>query len=120
MQRVPQPDIDPSARDRERRSSWPGLVLGVVGLLTGLFGLGRVTDVETVGGGLAIESEINMAFAHGGVRVVTPKPGPAMSPETGLPPWTGPLGLAGGPGMGEREGKLKLRVDAGATSPCPT
>ncbi len=118
MSRVPQPAIDPAARDPEIRASWPGLVLSVVGLLTGLFGLGRVTNVETVGGGLAVESEVNMAFAHGGVVVVSPKPAPSPPAATGLPPWTAPQGLAGG--TGTSDGKVKLQVDAGAKDPCPT
>jgi hypothetical protein len=119
MIRVPQPPMNPSARGAERHPAWLGLVMAGVGALFALFGLGRLTDIETVQGGLAIEREVNMAFAHGGVRDVSSQPpptipnrfGPPMSDEPVLPHQTA------SPGESE---VVWIRIDMTAQNPCPT
>lgn len=119
MKRVPQPPINALTRRREQRGAWPGLVLSVAGLLAGFFGLGRLTDVETVQGCLALEKEINMAFAHGGVKEAQAKPSPPSALNPGQPllsPEGLPLNLPATHGGGP----LRFRIDTTAKDPCPT
>ncbi len=119
MRRIPQPPVDLAARSREERSAWPGAVVAAMGLLLALFGLARITAVETVQNTTAREAQINLAFAHGGVRYVHPA---APSLPDGMMP---PVGLPGeGPGAwgapATSSARSRLLVDLGAKDPCPT
>jgi hypothetical protein len=122
MIKIPQPPILRDLRPAEDRKFWSGLLVSLAGLLLALFGLGRITDVETVQGGLAIEKEINMAFAHGGVKVTGLKPAPLPPPpDIGLPPGEDPnFPPIPPPILEPNNADVKLRIDPTATDPCPT
>ena len=104
-------------RDREERGPWPGLMMAAVGLICGFFGLGRVTDVETLQGSLALEKEINVAFAHGGVKDARPKP-PSLVPLLPGQPVPSPETLFA---QTRATGNTpRFRIDTTAKDPCPT
>jgi hypothetical protein len=120
MRRVPQPPMDKNARSTERRTAWPGLAIAVAGVLAGLAGFGRLTEVETVEGERAFESEIHLAFAHGGVEVAQPEM-PSIPSGVGIPPWENPGFLPPplpSPSQGPAEGPIRINLNA--TDPCPT
>ncbi len=115
MKRIAQPPIDPRTRPAERRGFGPGLTLAVLGALAAFFGLGRITDVETLQGSLAIEREIHVAFAHGGVRYADYKPPGPGSPD-GV--WTEDREATSTSSSKSR--RLLFRIDTAAKDPCPT
>ncbi len=115
-----QPRVDPAQRPRETRSFLPGFVFCVAGLLGALYGLGRLTSVEKVSGDLALETEVNMAIAHGGVRyVVEQQAGPES--EFDRARRRGVVeGMPGGAGWREPARVGRLRIDLTSKEPCPT
>ena len=119
MRRVPQPPIHAATRPRESRSAVPGLALALAGSLAGFFGLGRITDVETLQGGLALEREIHMAFAHGGVRDTHKTPPTLAALETAA---NNPAldALASVPASAHSQGRPRFQIDTTAKDPCPT
>jgi hypothetical protein len=95
-----------------------GLSIGGVALLLALFGLVRLTRVETVDEDFALEPQVNLAFAHGGVRMVHPQM--AMPSIPGAPPWMpGDPPLVGAEPQQKPRGS-RLAIDLAAKDPCPT
>ena len=116
MPKIPQPPIQPFNRDREVHSWYAGMILGVLGLLLAGYGFLRATDVETVQGGLARETEVNMALAHGGVKDADKAP-PPLPPE--MQNWTDP-NQPPPPPPPILTGISRLRIDLSAKAACPT
>ena len=120
LQRLSQPPVNPALRDAEHHDSWAGFIVALIGLLLAVCGAWHVTDVETVGGGTAWETQLVKAFSSGGLQYphqVAPPPPPKLddpaaeaealdrwarqSASAALVPW-------------------KVRVDTSAKTPCPT
>jgi len=120
LTRVLQPSIDPFSRPREVRSFWLGFVLALAGLLLALFGSGRITNVETVTGDLAKETQANMAFAHGGVKFVVAEASPETQPEFAVPPPPNTDGVPPVSLLPPMSGRSRLCIDLTARDPCPT
>jgi hypothetical protein len=118
LKRIPQPPIDLARRSREERPAWIGSSIAGLALLLAVIGLVRLTRVETVDENLALEPQVNLAFAHGGVRMVHPKV--EMPSIPGAPPWMPgdpPLTVAG---PQARLRGSRLAIDLTAKDPCPT
>ncbi len=112
--------IHPAQRLTESRSFWPGFILCLAGLLLALFGLGRITAVEKVSGDLALETDVNMAIAHGGVQLTGEEQQltePQTEPAARAHATEGTLADAQ---LRVRSAKSRLRIDLSAKEPCPT
>jgi hypothetical protein len=113
FRRVAQPPVNPAMRDAERHDFWTGFVLAVVGFVLLLCGARHLTGVETVQGGTAWETQLVKAFSSGGLRFpeqVAPPPPPKDADPAALERWA----------RQNPPPTWKVRVDAGATTPCPT
>jgi hypothetical protein len=119
LRRVPQPKIDPARRSPERHDFWPGFLVAVVAAVLVWQGASRVTAIETVDKEPARETQLIKAFSSGGLKYEKPSDAPppqlddpAMAAEA-LERWAR-----------EQEAKLSMgpvvRVDTGASTPCPT
>jgi len=120
--RIPQPPIEPFARETERRSPWPALAVAVLAILLVGLGVDRLTNAETLTGDSAVETQVNRAFASGGIRYVDPNAVQASAPPGfEIPPW---IPMDGAPKVARipptPSGHSPLRLDLGAKDPCPT
>jgi hypothetical protein len=116
MRRVAQPPVDPASRDLERHDFWPGFVVALIGAILLFCGARNVTDVQTVEGGSAWETQLVRAFAFSGLQfadqVASPPP-PSGDDPAAMERWA-------------RENRhfemptWKVRVDTAAKTPCPT
>lgn len=120
MNKVHQPQIDPARRLPEGRSFLPGFVLSLAGLLLVLFGLGRITGVEKVSGDLALETEVNLAMAHGGVRYVVEQQAEPGVETQQLRRDESRENLPGAVPRRFLAGTAQLRIDLTSKEPCPT
>jgi hypothetical protein len=118
--RVPQPPLNPAARDAERHDFWPGFIVCCIGGILAFAGLKHLTGIETVEGGAAREIQLVKAFASGGLQFpkhVPPPPPPRMddpgAAAQALDRWARENSAAKRPSW-------KVRVDTGAKTPCPT
>lgn len=119
MLRIPQPPINPQARDREAHGPWAAALLIVLGVAASAFGVLRTTGVETKSGDIASEMQVNQAMVHGGVTDRAKEP-PRKVPWEMLPP---ELREAGAPPVYAevpQEGKARFRIDLSAKAACPT
>jgi len=118
LRRIPQPPINLSVRGAERHDFWAGFVLGIIGLVVLLCGTQHLTDVDTVEGNTAWESQLIKAFASGGLEYVDL----AAPPDPSA--WDDPVTAAAALAQMERSSgkgaRMKLRVNTGAANPCPT
>lgn len=117
--RVPQPAIDRARRPTEGHEFWPAFVFALIGLLLAVGGGLRLTGVETTGGGTAWEVQLVRAFSNGGLRYAE------IAASGGLPDPSDPTGAQAAFRRAEDwrragEARSKVRVDLGATTPCPT
>ncbi len=116
--RVVQPRINPSARSAETRDWWSGLALICVALLFLVCGVTHITGIDTLGGTSASEWQLMKAFSNGGLRysdaLAVRDPSILNDPVRSIPSFEQrqqhPRNLP----------RLTYRVDAGATTPCPT
>lgn len=118
QQRVPQPPIQRSVRETERRDSSAGLALVLVGLALLCWGAIRVTGLDTLSGDDASERQLMKAFASGGLQISDPAalPPPSILNDPAL-------AAAAFERMQERDrkqDKLTFKVDTSAATPCPT
>lgn len=125
LRRIPQPPVNPALRDPERHEFWPGLVVALVGLVLAFGGARRLTNIPTVDGDTARETQLIRAFAFGGLRypeLSTQPPPPPMrtgdpiADAQALDRWVKEKN-SGRPGPAP---DWKVRVDTGAKTPCPT
>jgi hypothetical protein len=117
---VPQPPVDRALRERERHDFWPGFAVALAGAALAFCGARHLTNVDTVDGNTAWEIQLVNAFSCGGVQYpdqVAPPPPPkldgAANPGEALDRWAKQQAHVQPP-------PWKIRVDAGAKSPCPT
>jgi hypothetical protein len=117
---VPQPPVNRALRAREGRDFWPGLVVALAGAALLFSGARHLTTVGTVDGNTAWETQLVKAFSSGGLQYpdqVRPPPPPKLdgvaNPGEALARWSKQRAAFQPP-------TWKLRVDAGATTPCPT
>jgi hypothetical protein len=118
--KIEQPPIQPTLRDPERHDFWTGFVLALIGLIVLVCGARHLTGVETTDGHTAWETQVVKAFSSGGIRLLdltaTPPPPPADDPAARAraeEQFERSLAKAGGP-------HWKVKVDTGASTPCPT
>jgi hypothetical protein len=116
MPKVFQPPIQPLARDREEHAWWPAGLAVFFGVVLAGYGFLRVTPVETVQGNLALETEVNVALAHGGVKDAEKTPPP---PPPDLQNWD-PSKPPPAPPPAPLVGISRLRIDLSAKAACPT
>ena len=116
MRRIPQPPVNPAARDAEHHDFWPGFVAVLIGAVLVFCGARRATSIDTVDGGSASEPQLMMAFAFDGLQYadrLAPPPPPRGDDPEALERWA-------------RESRKsealtwKVRVDTAARTPCPT
>ena len=120
MRRIPQPPIDPAARDPERHGFWRALVAAFLGLSILITGARHSTGVETAQGGAARETQLMKAFSSGGLQFpdqVAPPPPPKFD--------NSPQGLAALQRWEKQSAAFTpptwlVRVDTSAKTPCPT
>ncbi len=120
FKRVPQPPVNRELRPLERHGFWPGFVAIAAGALVTFCGARHLTSLETVAGGTAWEVQLIKAFATGGLQYASqlaPPPPPKLddSPTSAeaLERWARQQANTPPP-------VWKVRVDAGAKTPCPT
>jgi hypothetical protein len=116
MRRVAQPPVVASQRDLERHDFWPGFVATLIGVVLVFCGGRHLTDVDTVQGGNAWETQLVKAFAFGGLQFadrLAPAPPPRGDDPEAMERWA-------------RENRdteaptWRVRVDTAAKTPCPT
>jgi hypothetical protein len=116
--KVPQPPIQREARDPERHSFWPGSAAVLIGLAVLVCGARHITSVETTEGDAVREAQLVKAFSSGGIQYVdlsVPAPPPDVTDPVAMAQYLERLdrqALAGP--------KWKVKVNAGANTPCPT
>ena len=118
--RAPQPPIDRYRRSVEAHDFWVGAVVAVIGILVLAGGLVRVTGLETLDGDAAWETQLVRAFAVGGLKYTLPAA--PTSDRFGQASTLGPRSPDGPdsqPGIAQTR-RARVRVDTGATTPCPT
>jgi len=116
MQRVPQPPISPAARDAERHDFWPGFIVALIGVILTCCGARHLTNVDTVDGDTARETELVKAFTFDGLQYpdqVAPPPPPRGDDPEALERWARQNRNREAP-------TWKVRVDTAAKTPCPT
>lgn len=120
FKRVPQPPVNPAARDLEHHDFWTGIVVVVAGALLLISGLRHLTRVDIVEGGNAWETQLVKSFSSGGLEYASKIPPPAppkldgvANPGEALDRWVKQQAKAQPPSW-------KIRVDTSAKTPCPT
>ena len=120
LKRVEQPPVNPLLRDPERHDFWPAFILVIIAGMLLFCGGWHVTRVETSDGDAAREIQLIKSFASGGLQFVdsVSVPDPASFDD--------PAAAAAAVEGWERESaraaatRGKVRVNTGATAPCPT
>ncbi len=116
MARVPQPPLNPALRDLERHDFWPGFIAALIGIILAFGGARHLTNVDTVDGGNAWETQLIKAFAFDGLQYadkLAPPPPPRGDDPEAFERWARQNREAQPP-------TWKVRVDTAAKTPCPT
>jgi len=120
LRRIPQPPVDPTRRSVERHDFWPGFAALAAGAILAFCGARHVTGLDTVEGNSAWEFQLVKAFHPGGLQYADQWPPPpppkldaAANPAEALDRWAKEQANAHPP-------PWKVRVNAGAETPCPT
>ncbi|MEI6785353.1 MAG: hypothetical protein WCQ21_31015 [Verrucomicrobiota bacterium] len=116
MQRIPQPPVNPALRDVEVHDFWPGFVAALIGVILTFCGARHLTNVDTVDGGNAWETQLIKAFAFDGLQYadkIAPPPPPRGDDPLALERWARQNRSPEAP-------TWKIRVDTAAKTPCPT
>jgi hypothetical protein len=116
MQRVPQPPVNPALRDSEHHDFWLGFVVALIGIILALCGTRHLTNVDTVDGANAWETQLMKAFSFDGLQYadkIAPPPPPRGDDSDALERWARETREAKAP-------TWKVRVDTAAKTPCPT
>ncbi len=118
--KIEQPPIQPALRDPERHDFWTGFVLALIGLILMVCGARHLTGVDTTDGGSAWETQLVKAFSSGGIRLLD------LAAPPPPPPTDDPAAQARAAAQLERNlarmsgPRWKVKVDTGASTPCPT
>ncbi len=119
MKRILQPPVNPALRNPERHDFWPAFVALVAGVVLASYGARHLTEVDTVGGSSAWETQLVQAFSSGGLQYpeqVPPPPPPKVdgleNPAEVLERWARQ--------QASPPPDWKVRVDVSAKTPCPT
>ena len=120
FKRLPQPPVDPALRDLEHHDFWPGFITALIGLILAFCGAWHLTNVDTVSGSTAWETQLIKGFASGGLQYadrIAPPPPPkldnsAASAEA-LDRWSRQQASVRPPAW-------KVRVDTESKAACPT
>ena len=122
MKHLPQPPVQPALRATEAHEFWPGFIIGIVGFILLLTGAQHVTGVPTIQESSASEAQLVKAFSSGGLqyasRLAPPPPprlgsGDPSAAADALEQWQRQRANTPAP-------TWKVRVDVGASTPCPT
>jgi hypothetical protein len=121
--RIKQPPIQPALRDSEHHDFWPGFICALIGVVVLFCGARHLTAVDTTDGNSAWEHQLVKAFSSGGIQYVDRTARPLHRD-----PFAPPDALAAPPpvtlepaGDGEPTGpRWKIKVNLGASTPCPT
>ena len=120
FKRIPQPPVNRSLRAREGHDFWGGLVVALTGAALLFCGARHLTNVDTVDGGTAWESQLVKAFSSSGLQYaadVQPPPPPRLdnvpNAAEALDRWAKAKAAFQPP-------TWKIRVDTAAKTPCPT
>ena len=120
FKRVPQPPVDRTLRAREGHDFWSGIVVALAGAVVVFCGARHLTNVDTVDGNTAWETQLVKAFSSGGLQYpdqAAPPPPPKLdelaNPGEALDRWAKQQAKVQPPAW-------KIRVDLGAKTPCPT
>lgn len=120
FKRVPQPPVNRALRAREGHDFWPGFVAALAGAVVVFCGARHLTNVDTVEGSTAWETQLVKAFASSGLQYpdqVAPAPPPKLdnvaNPGEALDRWAKQQ-------AGFKPPTWKVRVDTSAKTPCPT
>jgi hypothetical protein len=112
--------VNRALRAREGHDFWPGIVVALAGAALAFCGARHLTHLGTVDGNTASEPQLVRAFSSGGLQYadqITPPPPPKLDgvadPREALERWAKQRAAFKRP-------TWKVRVDAGATTPCPT
>ena len=116
--RIKQPPIVASARASEAREPWAGLAVGILALTLGLCGVTHMTEVNTLTGSGASERQLIKAFSSGGLRYsdAMAMPDPSVLND----PVRSAVAFERLQQRKHHGPRITYRVDAGATTPCPT
>jgi len=120
FQPIPQPPVNRALRAPEGRDFWSGFAVALAGAALAFCGAWHLTSLGTVDGNTASETQLVRAFSSGGLQYAdqaAPPPPPkldaAANPGEALDRWAKQRANFQPPSW-------KVRVDAGATTPCPT
>ncbi len=118
--RVPQPPLNKAARALERHDFWPAFVVLVAGAAVAFCGARHLTSLDTTSGDTAWETQLIKAFSSSGLQYASQLPPPPppktdnlANPAEALDRWAQQQANIPPPAW-------KVRVDAGAKTPCPT
>ncbi len=116
MPRVAQPPVNPALRDVEHHDFWLGFVAALIGLILVICGARHLTNIDTVDGANAWETQLIRAFAFSGLQYadqLAPPPPPRGDDPEAFERWARQNRDAEAP-------TWKVRVDTAAKTPCPT
>ena len=113
---IPQPPINPAARDREQHDFWPGFIFALIGLLVIFCGARHMTGIDTTDGNSAWEMQLVKSFTSGGLEYSMP----GSFAESPPPDDPAAEAKAAEQMSKPKSGKLTYRVNVGAQTPCPT
>ena len=119
-QRIAQPPINPQQRDREHHDFWLGFVLTLIGVIVCLGGVRNLTGVETTDGESASELQLVKAFSSGGLEFTDLAAPPRLDDQGD--PAANAEAMERWERNAARSGphRWKMRVNTGASTPCPT
>lgn len=120
IRRISQPPINPRTRPTEQHDFWTGGVIAIVGLLILIAGLRHLTGVETLDGSSAWETQLVKAFATGGLRYDEATAAAPLNLPDNPADAAAMLDRARQAATGKRHAIGRVRVDVGASTPCPT
>ncbi len=115
--RVAQPPIDPKARDPERHEFLPGLIVALLGMLLAVCGFTHVTGIVTEDGNSGTELQLIKAFSSGGLEYEQPAPPKASNLDN---PAAAAAEFARYETQQQQPLARRLRINTGASTPCPT
>ena len=122
-QRIPQPPIQPFARDPERHDFAPGFIAALIGLIVLLCGVRHMTRIDTTDGNTAWETQLIKAFSSGGIQYANlsaPPPPPPPDPANPAAHADALLRWERDSARASAGPRWKVQVNTGASTPCPT
>jgi hypothetical protein len=120
FRRIPQPPVNPAARDAERRGFRPGFLAALAGVGLAFLGASHLTRVEAVQGGMARETQLMRGFSSGGLQFAGDFSAPPPPRLDGAANAAEALDQWAKQSANFKRPAWKVRVDTRATTPCPT